>query len=207
MTVPPSLDISRQAEPWAEPWIDLRRYDQSGFDRGRPSLVVLLWWLVQAIAFPLSLHNADGFRCSLLRIFGAKIGDKVKIRPTARVTYPWKIAIGDYSWIGDDVVLYSIDRITIGSQCVISQKSYLCTGSHDLQDPAFSLITAPIAIEPGVWVATDCFVAPGVVIGANAVIGARSTVFKSMPPAQVCWGSPCLPRYPREMKTAIPPLS
>lgn len=202
MISPSPLDSSRQAEPW----VDLRHYDQSGFDRGRPNVVILLWWFVQAIAFPLSLHNADRFRCSLLRIFGAKIGENVKIRPTVRVTYPWKIEIGDSSWIGDDVVLYSVDHIIIGRQCVISQKSYLCTGSHDLQDPAFGLITASIEINPGVWIATDCFVAPGVVIGANAVIGARSTVFKSLPAAQVCWGNPCLPRYPRTMKDSIPPL-
>ncbi|HEY9662676.1 MAG TPA: WcaF family extracellular polysaccharide biosynthesis acetyltransferase, partial [Allocoleopsis sp.] len=123
----------------------------------------------------------------------------VVIRPTARFTYPWKIQIGDYSWIGDDVVLYSLDRIEIGSHCVISQRSYLCTGSHDLHDRAFGLQTAPIQIGNGVWVAADCFVAPGVQIGANTVIGARSSVFKSMPEQQVCWGNPCRCQYFREV--------
>lgn len=182
-----------------QPLVDLRKYNQSNFDRGRPSWFILWWWLVQAIAFPLSLHNFNFFRCWLLRLFGAKIGKGVLIRPTARFTYPWKVEIGDYSWIGDDVVLYSVDRIQIGSHCVISQKAYLCTGSHDIQDEAFSLITAPIAIANGVWVATDCFIGPGVTIGANAVIGARSSVFRDIPARQVAWGTPCRPRYPREM--------
>ncbi len=184
----------------AAPLVDLRLYNQAGYDRGRPGWVVLLWWLVQAIAFPLSPHTFNGFRQSLLRLFGAKIGTGVVIRPTARFTYPWKVEIGDYSWIGDDVVLYSLEPIRIGCHCVISQKSYLCTGSHDIQDPAFTLITSPITIGNGVWIATDCFIAPGVQIGANAVVGARSSVFSNIPAQQVCWGTPARPRYQREIR-------
>jgi putative colanic acid biosynthesis acetyltransferase WcaF len=182
-----------------QPLIDLRQYDQSNFDRGRPGWFILLWWLVQAVFFPLSPHNFNAFRRWLLRLFGAKIGKRVLIRPTARFTYPWKVAIADDSWIGDDVVFYSVDRIQIGSHCVISQKSYLCTGSHDIQAPAFSLITAPIIIENGVWIATDCFIAAGVTIGANTVVGARSSVFRDLPAQQVAWGTPCRPYYPREV--------
>lgn len=176
---------------------DLRKYDQSNFDRGKPGWYVLIWWLVQAIAFPITLHPQNNIRCWLLRLFGAKIGQDVLIRPTARFTYPWKVTIDDYSWVGDDVVFYSLDQITIGKHCVISQKTYLCTGSHDIRDPAFALKTAPIIIEDGAWVAADCFVGLGVHIGANAVIGARSSVFKNMPSGQVCLGNPCRPCYPR----------
>ncbi|MEA5516936.1 hormogonium polysaccharide biosynthesis acetyltransferase HpsU [Nodularia sp. UHCC 0506] len=179
-------------------FVDLRKYDQSWFDRGRPGWYILLWWFVQAIAFPVTPHFASGLRCRLLQLFGAKIGKSVLIRPTARFTYPWKVTVGDYSWIGDDVVLYSLDEIHIGEHCVISQKTYLCTGSHDIQDPAFGLKTGNITIGDGVWVAADCFVGTGVEIGSNAVIGARSSVFNDMPPGQVCWGSPCRPQYPRQ---------
>lgn len=193
-------NLQSDPELKAIPLVDLRSYHQSGFERGRSGWFILVWWLVQAIAFPLSIHNMDEFRCQILRFFGAKIGKGVKIRPTARFTYPWKVSIDDYSWIGDDVVIYSLDEIAIGSHCVISQKSYLCTGSHDLKDVAFSLITAPINIGNGVWIATDCFVAPGVKIGANAVIGARSSVFSDIPQQQVAWGSPCRPQYQREVK-------
>jgi putative colanic acid biosynthesis acetyltransferase WcaF len=182
-----------------QPLVDLRKYDQSKFERGRPGWYVMLWWLVQAVVFPLSPHNFNGLRCWLLRLFGASIGKGVLIRPTARFTYPWKIAIADHSWIGDDVVFYSIDQIQIGSHCVISQKSYLCTGSHDIQDRAFGLVTAPIIIENGVWLATDCFVGCGVTIGANTVVGARSSVFRDLPAHQVAWGCPCRPHYQREV--------
>ncbi|PSB16701.1 colanic acid biosynthesis acetyltransferase WcaF [Phormidesmis priestleyi ULC007] len=186
----------------AKPLIDLRQYHQTGFDRGRPGWYVMLWWLVQGVAFPLTPHPFNSVRCQLLRLFGAKIGEAVLIRPTARFTYPWKVEIGDYSWIGDDVVFYSLESIQIGEHCVISQKSYLCTGSHDAQDPKFGLLTAPIAIGNGVWVATDCFIGAGVQIGANALVGARSSVFSSLPEQQVCWGTPCRPRYPRTVRDA-----
>lgn len=190
--VSPSLDAS--------PLVDLRRYDQSRFDRGRPGWFILLWWFVQAVVFPITPHSFHTPRIALLRLFGATIGRGVMIRPTARFTYPWKVAIGHYSWIGDDVVLYSLDQIQIGDHCVVSQKSYLCTGSHDIHDPAFGLQTAPISVGNGAWIATDCFIAPGVKIGANAVIGARSNVLKNMPEQYVCWGNPCSPRYRRELR-------
>ncbi len=181
-----------------EPYADLRRYDQSGFDRGRPGWYILLWWLAQGLLFPLSPHPANGVRCWLLRCFGAEVGRKVIIRPTARFTYPWRVYIGDYCWIGDDVVFYSLVKIHLGDHCVVSQRSYLCTGSHDPLDQSFRLVTGAIVLETGVWVAADCFIGPGVTLGANAVIGARSSVFRNQPPGQVCWGTPCRPRYPRQ---------
>ena len=181
------------------PLVDLRTYDLSNFDRGKPGWYVMLWWLVQAIAFPLSPHNFNGFRCFLLRLFGAEIGQGAVIRPSSRFLFPWKIAIGDYSWIGDEVVFYSVDRITVGSHSVISQKTYLCTGSHDIRDRSFGLITAPINIGNGTWVATDCFVAPGVNIGSNSVVGARSNVMKSIASGKVAWGNPCVSRYSRSI--------
>jgi putative colanic acid biosynthesis acetyltransferase WcaF len=167
-----------------EPFVDLRKYDQSWFDRGRSGWYILLWWFVQAMAFPLIPHSFSGWRCNILRIFGAKIGKNVIVRATVRFTYPWKVSIGDFSWIGDDVILYSLDEIN--------------TGSHDFQDPAFGLKTARITIGNGAWIAADCFVGPGVEVGSNAVIGARSSVFTNMPSGQVCWGSPCRPQYPRQ---------
>jgi putative colanic acid biosynthesis acetyltransferase WcaF len=184
------------------PWMDLSRYDQSWFDRGRPGWLILLWWLVQGVVFPLTPHFASGLRVQLLRWFGAKIGVGVLIRPTARVTYPWKLTVGNYSWIGDDVVLYSLDRITIGQHAVISQECYLCTGSHDMADPTFNLVTQEIQVGNGAWIASDCFVGPGVTIGANTVVGARSTVLKDLPAGKICYGSPCQVRGDRPCNLA-----
>lgn len=179
--------------------VDLRQYDQSWYNPGRPRWMILLWWLVQAIAFPLTLHAHHSPRRALLKLFGAKIGKGVIIRPTARFTYPWNVEIGDHSWVGDDVVFYSLDKIRVGQHCVISQETYLCTGSHNSQDPAFGLKTEPITIENGAWIATDCFIGLGVRIGANSVVGARSSVFSDLPSQQICLGSPCRPVRSRDI--------
>jgi putative colanic acid biosynthesis acetyltransferase WcaF len=158
--------------------------------RGRPAWFVQLWWLVQATLFRLSPQVLYGWRRWLLRRFGARIGKGVLLRPSVSITYPWKLTIGDHAWVGDDVVLYTLGEITIGAHAVVSQHSYLCTGSHDYTRPTFDIFAKPIMIGAQAWLATDVFVAPGVEIGAGTVVGARSSVFKSLPAGVVASGSP-----------------
>jgi putative colanic acid biosynthesis acetyltransferase WcaF len=167
--------------------------------RGRSALVVQLWWLIQGTLFGLSPQFMYGWRNFLLRIFGAKIGKGVIVRPSVRITYPWKLKIGDYSWVGDNVELYTLGEIVIGNNAVVSQRSYLCTGSHDYTKSAFDIYALPVVIEDEAWVATDVYVAPGVTIGRGAVIGARSSVFSDMPACMICIGSPAKPVKPRVM--------
>jgi putative colanic acid biosynthesis acetyltransferase WcaF len=169
---------------------DLERFRVPPGFRGRNGFVVLLWQLVQATLFGLSPQPLYGWRRALLRLFGAKIGRKVLLRPTARVTFPWKVEIGDCSWIGDHAELYSLDWISIGRHAVVSQRSYLCTASHDMDDLAFGYITAPITIGDQAWIASDVFVAPGVTVGRGAVVGTRSTVFDDIPSEFVAYGQP-----------------
>ncbi len=158
--------------------------------RGRPDWFVQVWWVVQATLFACSPQFLYPWRRFLLRLFGAKIGAGVIIRPTAKVTFPWRLSIGDHAWIGDHVVLYTLGPITIGDDAVVSQRSYLCTGSHDESKPGFDIFTKPIIVEPGAWVATDVFIAPGVTIGMAAVIGARSSVFNDVPAEMLALGTP-----------------
>ena len=161
--------------------------------RGRSAITVQLWWIVQATLFGLSPQFLYGWRRFLLRSFGAKIGKKVIVRPTARITYPWKLTIGDYSWIGDDVVLYSLGEIEVGENSVISQRSYLCTGSHDYTSENFEIHAEKITIGSRCWLATDVYVAPSVSIGDLTVVGARSGVFNDLPEGKICIGSPAKP--------------
>lgn len=161
--------------------------------RGRSGLIVQLWWITDFFFFKLSPQIMYGWRRFLLRLFGAKIGKGVIIRPTVTVTYPWKVTIGDYSWVGDNVELYSLGEIEIGSNVVISQRSYICTGSHDYTKIDFPIFAKKIVIEDEAWLATDVFVAPGVRIGKGTVVGARSSVFKDLPSGKVCIGNPAKP--------------
>jgi len=168
----------------------------AGF-RGRSVLLVQFWWCIQATLFSCSPQFAYGWRNFLLRLFGASIGKKVIIRPSVRITYPWKLTIKDNAWVGDYVDLYTLGEITIGKNAVVSQKSYLCTGSHDYQLESFDIFAKSIVIEDEAWVATDVFIAPGVTIGKGAVIGSRSSVYKDMPEGMICIGNPAKPIKPR----------
>ncbi|MEZ4796952.1 MAG: putative colanic acid biosynthesis acetyltransferase [Flavobacteriaceae bacterium] len=166
--------------------------------RGKSKLFVQLWWIVQSTLFGLSPQIFYGWRRFLLRLFGAKIGKKVLLRPSARFTYPWKISIGDYSWIGDNVVLYSLGEIEIGNHTVISQRSYLCAGTHNYKKIDFPLVGEKITIGDSCWIATDVYVAPGVKILRNTIVGARSSVFKDLPEGKICIGNPAKPIKDRE---------
>ena len=173
---------------------DFQRLDlftmPAGFRR-RGGLTVQLWWLTQASLFRGSPQIAYGFRRFLLRCFGAKIGKNVVIRPSATITYPWNLTIGDYAWVGDDVVLYNLGEITIGDHAVVSQRSYLCAGDHDAAQVDFPIRARAIHIGKQAWVATDVFVGPGVSVGDGAIVGARSSVFKDVPGGTVNHGNPC----------------
>jgi len=158
--------------------------------RGRSGLVVQLWWFTDFFLFKLSPQVMYGWRRFLLRLFGAKIGENVIIRPNVTITYPWKVSIGNDSWIGDNVELYSLGEIEIGSNVVISQKSYLCAASHDYEQENFPIWSKKITIEDQCWLATDVYIAPGVTIGQGTVVGARSSVFKDLPGGKICVGSP-----------------
>lgn len=156
-------------------------------------VVVQLWWLVQATLFRLSPQFLYGWRRWLLRRFGAKVGKGVLVRPTVEITYPWKIELGDHCWIGDHVTLYSLGPISIGHDAVVSQKSYICTGSHDFRSPSFDIFSEKVTIEPMAWIASDVFIAPGVTVGESAVVSARSSVFRDLPANMICRGNPAKP--------------
>ncbi len=171
--------------------LEIYRVDPSY--RGRSPYYVQLWWIVQATLFRGSPQVMYGFRRWLLKLFGATLGVGVKVRASVTVTYPWKVSIGDFTQIGDDVTIYSYAPITIGSHVVVSQKSYLCAGTHNFRSPSFELQFKPVVLENEVWLAADTFVAPGVTIGRGAVVGARSSVFTDLPPMMICTGSPARP--------------
>jgi putative colanic acid biosynthesis acetyltransferase WcaF len=176
---------------------DLSRFALPKDFRGRSVWIVQLWWFVQASFFRHSPQGLYGFRRWLLRLFGAKVGRGVLLRPSVRITYPWKLSIGDHAWIGDDAVLYSLGPINLGANSVVSQRSYLCAATHDYRSATFDIVAQPIAVGEMAWLAADVFVAPGVTIGAGCVVGARSAVFGDLPPMMLCFGSPAKPVGPR----------
>jgi putative colanic acid biosynthesis acetyltransferase WcaF len=161
--------------------------------RGRAALYVQLWWLFQALIVKHLPQICYPLRRGLLRAFGARIGSNVLIRQGVEITFPWKVTIGDNTWIGDDVTLYSLGPIVIGANTVISQKSYICAADHDYTRSSFPIRERPVQIGDQVWIGADVWVGPGVKVADGAVVGARSTVIKDLPEAMVYVGSPCKP--------------
>lgn len=153
----------------------------------------LVWEFVWLLAFrPTPRWAMHGWRRFLLRLFGAHVGAGCRVAPSCRIWAPWNLTMGELSALGDGVDCYSMDKITIGSKVAISQRTFLCTGSHDVGALSRPLTTGPITIENHVWVAAECLVLPNVVIREGAVVGARSVVRKEVPAWSICAGNPCL---------------
>lgn len=149
-----------------------------------------IWVVCWAVLFrptPVPLH---AWRRLLLRIFGAKIGRRAHPYPSVRIWAPWNLEMGDDSGMGPHVDCYSVAPIVLGRGAAVSQYSYLCAATHDLDDPEFPLMTGPIEIGEGAWIAADAFIGPGVKVGDRAVVGARSSVFRDVEAGSVVVGSP-----------------
>lgn len=149
----------------------------------------LLWSLAQPL-FRLSPRFLYGWRNALLRAFGATIGNGVRLYPSVHVMFPWNLQLGNDVVVGGGVRLYTLDRVQIGSNVLISQGAHLCAGSHDHRQSHFPLVLKPIVIESGTWLAAECFIGPGVTVGAGAVIAARAVVVRNVDPGKVVAGNP-----------------
>lgn len=161
-----------------------------------------LWCMVWLLMFRPTPRHMDGWRRFLLRMFGAKIGHGARILGSARIWAPWNLEMGDYASLSEFTQCYCVAPIRIGAYATVSQFSFLCAATHDETDSRMALIAKPIVIGDQAWVAADVFVAPGVSIGQGCVVGARSSVFRDLPPWMVCHGSPARPVRTREIRGA-----
>lgn len=158
----------------------LALFTGAGYDKGRPLATQALW--VAASAFLVErIWCPPRLRVSVLRLFGARVGERVVIRHGVRIHWPWKLTVGDDVWIGVDAWLLNLEPISIQNNVCISQSALLCTGSHRADDPAFEFDNAPIHVAEGAWIATRATVLRGVTIGRNSVVGATALVTKDVP--------------------------
>ena len=120
-------------------------------------------------------------RTVILRTFGASVGSGVLIRRGVRVHFPWNLEICDGCWIGEEVWFINHEKITIGSNVCISQRSIICSGGHDYRSASLEYAHKPVVIKDGAWVCLDAKVLPGVTIGECSVVSAGEIVRKSLP--------------------------
>lgn len=151
----------------------------------------LIWQMVRTIfILPIPGSTCNGWKIFWLRSFGANIGKNVLIYSNAKIYNPSKLTMKDGAVLGPEVDCYNVDYVHLGKGVIISQKAYICTASHDIDSEHFQLITSPVIIRDHAWVAADAFIGMGVTVGENAVVGARSSVFKDVPANIVVGGNP-----------------
>jgi putative colanic acid biosynthesis acetyltransferase WcaF len=176
----------------------LDQFDSSiGFRRLKSAHVFASWCLAKHFFFTTSLPWPSGLKVAILRIFGAHLGNGVVIKPRVNIHFPWRLVVGDFAWLGEEVNIINFEQVEIGSHACISQQVFLCAAGHDYRNPAFSYRNAPIFIGNGVWLQARVFVCPGVSVGDEVVVTACSFVKSDLPANHVCAGNPATPRVLR----------
>jgi putative colanic acid biosynthesis acetyltransferase WcaF len=160
------------------------------------SRIFLIVWFLIFNPIVSSRCNISIIRISILRLFGATIGKKVKIRSGVRVHIPRNLEIGSFSWIGDSVWFINHAKVSIGSNVCISQRSIICSGGHDYRSASLDYAHKPVAIKDGAWVCLDAKVLPGVTIGECSVVSAGEIARKSLPDFSMLVGGQVRPIDP-----------
>lgn len=156
----------------------------------RNKLARVAWNIVWALLFRPSPRPLHAWRAFLLRCFGAKLGPRCHIYPRARIWQPWNLVCAEGAAIADEAVIYNAARVTMGAYAIVSQQAYVCTATHDFDDPAFPMIVAPISLGRRAWVCARACVLPGVALGDGAVLGLAGVATKDIEPWQVHAGNP-----------------
>jgi putative colanic acid biosynthesis acetyltransferase WcaF len=181
--------------------IDLSSPDSSALVRGRSRLVEALWIFFGAPLLASRLMLSAKARSAILRLFGAKIGLNMYMKPGVRVKFPWYLSVGDHCWIGEDVWIDNLAPVSIGSHVCVSQGAYLCTGNHDWSKPNLKLFTRTIILERGCWLGAKTLVGPGVTIREGAILTAGSVATKDLLPFGIYAGNPAVLTKQRVVKT------
>ena len=168
-----------------------KNFDTGTFNIGASGVKQFLWYFTDVFFFRSKVIPFSAVLVGVLRLFGAKIGRDVRIKPGIHIKYPWKLIIGDYSWLAD-CYLENLDEIRIGMNCCISQQAVLMTGNHNYKKQSFDLIVAPIVLEDGAWVGASSKVAPGVTLKEHAVLTFGSVATSNLEPYEIYQGNPAV---------------
>ena len=184
---------------------DLSKYDNGWYKPGGSRLKRFLWYYTNALFFLCPLFPFNFLKIFLLRLFGASVGKRVTIKPGINIKYPWLLNIGNYVWIGENVWIDNLAKISIAGNACISQGALLLTGNHDYTRPSFDLTVKEIIIEEGVWIGAKAVVCPGVNCKSHSVLAAASVATKDLEPYSVYGGSPAVKIKERLLSDVPPP--
>jgi putative colanic acid biosynthesis acetyltransferase WcaF len=177
-------------------------FKKTGFDIGANKLIVNCWYLVSLVVFKSGLMPFSIVLVAILRLFGANIGKDVRIKPGIHVRYPWKLTVGDHSWLAD-CYIDNLDQVSLGKNVCISQQAMLQTGNHNYKETGFNLITKPIKIEDGVWIGAKSLVGPGVTAYSHAILTAGSTALHNLEAYRIYQGNPAKQKRQRIIAASV----
>jgi putative colanic acid biosynthesis acetyltransferase WcaF len=170
----------------------LSTYNNSWYNPGGGPIKRLIWYYVNILFFMNPLNPFSGLKVFLLRLFGAKVGKGVVIKPNVNIKYPWLLEIGDHTWIGERAWIDNLAQVKIGKNCCISQGAMLLCGNHNYKKPTFDLIVKPITLEDGAWVGALSVVCPGVTIKSHAILTVQSVATETLEPFALYKGNPAV---------------
>lgn len=168
-----------------------KNFDKKDYQRGASSFKLLLWYFTSVVFIRSGIIPFSSIIVFILRLFGARIGKDVRIKPGIYVHYPWKLSIGDYSWLAE-CRIENLAEVIIGDNVCVSQQAMLLTGNHDYKSVNFDLITKPIVLEEGAWVGANATICPGLTVKSHAVLTVGSTATKDLEAYSIYQGNPAV---------------
>ena len=165
-------------------------YNNSWYRPGGSPLSRGLWYFVNHLIFNNGLFPFSGFKCTILRLFGARVGSGVVIKPSVNIKYPWRLEIGNHVWIGEGVWIDNLGQVKIGDHVCLSQGCLLLCGNHNYRKETFDLMVGDITLEEGVWIGARALLGPGVHAGTHSVLEAGSVSGKNLEAFTIYRGNP-----------------
>lgn len=180
---------------------DLSNYDNSWYKPGN-KVICTVWYFVNVLFFVSHLNPLSGLKVWFLKLFGAKVGCGVVIKPGVNIKYPWKLEVGDHSWIGEKVWIDNLGKVKIGSNVCISQGAMLLCGNHNYKQATFDLIVKDITLEDGVWIGAQSVVTPGIICRSHSILAVNSVATRNMEPYTIYQGNPAIKTRTRKLEEA-----
>ncbi len=171
---------------------DLSKFDNDWYSPKAGIIKRGIWYLVNVVFFISPLLPLSSLKVFLLRLFGAKVGKGVIIKPAINIKYPWLLQIGDYSWLGENVWIDNLVEVEIGKHVCISQGAFLLCGNHNYKKSTFDLEVGKIKLDDGAWIGAKSIVCPGVTVGSHAVLAVGSIATKDLEPYFIYQGNPAV---------------
>ena len=174
-------------------------FDKKDYHAGASRFKIYCWYFVSTLFFRSGFMPFSSVLVILLKAFGCKAGNDIRVKPFVTIKYPWKLIIGDHTWIGENCVIENLAEVTLGKNVCLSQASKLITGNHNYKKASFDLFVKPIFVEDGAWIGANAVVCPGVLVASHAILTVGSVATRSLEGYSIYQGNPAVKVREREL--------